>query len=288
MSITKDETFQPAVKWTGSKRSISFDIVRRFPDHDYYYEPFVGGGSILYQRNPEKAICGDICEPLIGIWKIIRDNPDELLEYYRRNWQRLQDEGHEVYYEIRDEFNETRSPKHLFFLSRTCVNGLIRFNQDGEFNNSLHHTRPGIHPDRLAKIIRDWHKRISAVEFHTGDYEETTETASEGDFIYLDPPYFNVTSRYYGSIDKERFIDFLGDLNERDIRYALSLDGHSGDKDYTVELPDWAYEESFMLVSGKSSFKKVIDKKNSEVKEALYLNYDPAKFVQKQSKLENY
>lgn len=286
--MKKKETFQPVIKWTGSKRQISYDIVRFFPNFNCYYEPFLGGGSILYQANPDKAICGDICESLIGIWKIIRDNPKELLDYYRENWKRLQEEGHEVYYKIRDKFNRTKNPKHLFFLSRTCVNGLIRFNQDGEFNNSLHHTRPGIHPKRIAKIIKYWSKRISGIEFYADDYEETTTDATEEDFVYLDPPYFNVTSRYYGSIDRERFLDFLKYLNDRNIKYALSLDGKSGDTDYRVELPKWAYEESYILDSGKSSFKKVIDKEKSEVKEALYLNYDSSKCTPKQTTLENY
>ena len=41
----------------------------------------------------------------------------------------------------------------LMFLSRTCVNGLIRFNDKGEFNNSLHYSRKGINPDTLETII---------------------------------------------------------------------------------------------------------------------------------------
>lgn len=286
--MVKKSTFRPVIKWAGSKRRISYEIVRRFPEFNRYYEPFLGGASILYQANPSRAICGDICKPLIAIWKLIRDNPEELMNYYTNRWKKLQKEGHRVYYQIRDRFNETKEPKHLFFLSRTCVNGLIRFNQEGEFNNSFHHTRPGINPNRLKVIMQKWSSRISGVKFYAGDYEETTDDAEEGDFVYLDPPYFNTKGRYYGSIDRERFLNFLKDLNARGVKYALSLDGSSGDTDYTVNLPNWVYQESYILSSGNSSFKKVMDQQLAEVKESLYLNYSSPKRPEKQLQFENF
>jgi DNA adenine methylase len=287
--MTSSTNFKPVIKWTGSKRTISDDIVSTFPqDFNKYYEPFLGSGSILYQLNPQKAICGDVCEPLIGIWEMIRDEPDRLSKYYRQEWNRLQEEGQEVYYEVRDKFNETKKPEYLFFLSRTCVNGLIRFNSDGEFNNSFHLSRPGINPKRMGPIITEWSRRIQDVEFYSGDYEETTADISQQDFVYLDPPYFNTTSRYYGSIDYDRFMDFLRDLNNQGIKYALSYDGTSGDTDYTVDIPDWAYEEHLMLTSGNSSFKNVMDQEVEEVKESLYLNYVRPKQSEEQSKLHSF
>jgi DNA adenine methylase len=287
--MTSSTNFQPVIKWTGSKRTISDKIVSTFPaEYDTYYEPFIGSGSILYQLKPSEAICGDICEPLTGIWELIRDNPDELISYYRKEWERLQNEGQEVYYEIRDKFNETRKPQHLLFLSRTCVNGLIRFNSDGEFNNSFHLSRPGINPKRLGPIITEWSRNIQSVEFYPTDYEETTESASAGDFVYLDPPYFNTTSRYYGSIDYDRFLEYLKELNDRGVNYALSYDGESGDTDYTVDLPEWAFEQHLMLTSGNSSFKKVMGQEVAEVKESLYLNYERQGTPEEQSTLYSF
>ena len=66
--------FKPVIKWSGSKRSQSAQIKTYFPDiFDTYYEPFLGGGSMLYAINPEHSVCGDICKPLIDLWKEIRD-----------------------------------------------------------------------------------------------------------------------------------------------------------------------------------------------------------------------
>lgn len=265
---------KPVIKWSGSKRSQS-QIISSFFPHSFgtYFEPFVGGGSILYAINPEKSVCGDICKPLIDLWIEIRDDPQSLAESYKERWTRLQTEGYTAYYAIRDEFNATKSPYDLLFLSRTCVNGLIRFNDKGEFNNSLHYSRPGIKPESLRDIIFDWSLRIQGAQFITDDYTNTTAMAKAGDVVYLDPPYFHTRGRYFGTIDFDRFLEYLEDLNARGIKYLLSLDGIRGQEDYTVDLPKGLYKRHEFIPSGNSTFKKVIDKETEKVLESLYLNY---------------
>ncbi len=266
--------FKPVIKWSGSKRSQSARIKEFLPEKfNRYYEPFIGGGSMLYAINPTDAVCGDICVPLIDLWNEIKNNPNKLSEAYRLRWTRLQEESYRVYYDIRGDFNKNHSPEDLLFLSRTCVNGLIRFNANGEFNNSLHHTRPGISPDRLEEIILDWSAHIHGAEFIAADYTVTTETAKAGDLIYLDPPYFHTKGRYYGTIDFDAFLTYLEYLNSRDIKYMLSFDGIRGEDDFTVELPREVYKRHELIPSGNSSFKKVMDKENIQVLESLYLNW---------------
>lgn len=265
---------KPVIKWSGSKRTQADKIKSFFPAYfGTYFEPFIGGGSILYAISPEKSICGDICEPLIALWKEIRDNPDELSQGYLLRWTRLQEEGYTAYYEIRDCFNKNKSPHDLLFLSRTCVNGLIRFNDKGEFNNSLHYSRPGIKPESLKKIILNWSKQIQNTEFIANDYTVTTARAKEGDIVYLDPPYFHTKGRYFGTIDFNRFLRYLEDLNKRGIKYLLSFDGKRGEEDYTVDLPKDLYVRHEFLQSGNSTFKKVIEKENEKVFESLYMNF---------------
>ncbi|CAB1254141.1 Site-specific DNA-methyltransferase (adenine-specific) [Ruminococcaceae bacterium BL-6] len=266
--------FQPVIKWSGSKRSQASTILSYLPEEfNNYFEPFVGGGSMLYAIHPKRSICGDICEPLISLWNQIKNEPEKLAEAYRERWNRLQEEGYTAYYAIRDDYNSNHDPKDLLFLSRTCVNGLIRFNSNGDFNNSLHHTRKGIQPERLRSIILDWSSHIQGADFFAQDYLITTETAKKGDLIYLDPPYFHTKGRYYGTINFESFLKYLEDLNCRGIKYILSFDGKRGDSDYTVMLPEGLYKRHEYIASGNSSFKKVMDKKNMQVYESLYLNW---------------
>lgn len=251
-------------------------VARMFPpDYDTYYEPFVGGGSVLYAANPDTGVAGDRCVPLIDLWRYIRDDPNEVIEYYRKAWQRLQDEGESAYYDIRDEFNETRDPLQLLFLTRTCVNGLIRFNSEGEFNASLHLSRPGVQPSALARTVTRWSRRLSGVEFNADDYTTTLATATQKDIVFLDPPYFNSETLYYGDFDSDRFLDQLKQLCDDGVRYALTLDGSAGEYDYSVDLPDWAYTEKHYLDTGTSPYQKVVSGESSQVTQTLYLNYRP-------------
>lgn len=265
---------KPVIKWSGSKRTQSTTIKSYFPAHfDTYYEPFIGGGSMLYAVNPNKSICGDICDPLIALWNEIKDNPEILAEEYEKRWLRLQNEGYTAYYEIRDDFNLNKSPYDLMFLSRTCVNGLIRFNDKGEFNNSLHYSRPGIKPESLKSIILDWSMHVKGTVFFSNDYRVTTQDAGQNDVVYLDPPYFHTKGRYYGGINIEEFYTYLEDLNRKGVKYILSFDGMRGNEDFIVELPKELYKRHELISSGNSSFKKLMDKETQMVKESLYLNW---------------
>ena len=64
-------------------------------------------------------------------------------------------------------------------------------------------------------------------------------------------------------------------MNKKGIRYVLSFDGIRGDKEYETGIPKELYVKKFFLASGNSSFKKVMDKSNEQVYEALYLNWYP-------------
>lgn len=265
---------KPVIKWSGSKRTQAEKIKSFFPkSFGTYFEPFIGGGSILYITSPKKSVCGDISKPLIDLWIEIRDNPQTLADSYTERWERLQNEGYTAYYNIRDDYNRDKSPYDLLFLSRTCVNGLIRFNDKGEFNNSLHYSRKGINPETLRSIILDWSSHIKNTVFLAEDYSLTTESAKPGDIIYLDPPYFHTKGRYFGTIDFEKFLTYLEQLNSRGIKYILSFDGKRGNENYTVELPKELYKRHEFLPSGNSTFKKVIDKETQLVLESLYMNY---------------
>lgn len=268
------QTLLPIVKWSGSKRSQAKEIVSYFPSNiENYFEPFLGGGSILASLSPKKAICGDICSPLIDLWRLIQVKPQIIIGEYKNRWQQLQEKKHHYYYEVRNNFNHKKSAHDLLFLSRTCVNGLIRFNKSGEFNNSFHHSRKGIDPSRFEKIVLSWSSKIQDYEFYDKDYSELTQGVQENDFVYLDPPYFNTKGRYFGTIDYERFIKYLENLNKKNVRFALSFDGKRGDNSFVVEIPKKLYKRHLLLHSGNSTFNKVLNNKVEAVYESLYLNY---------------
>jgi DNA adenine methylase len=262
----------PVIKWTGSKRSQADKIIGLFPDFERYFEPFIGGGSVLVKSGAKTAICGDVCKPLIDFWNMIKDNPSKLVKEYELRWNRLQDEGYMTYYNIRDKFNENQNPYDLLFLSRTSINGLIRFNRKGNFNSSFHNNRKGINPKTLEDIIFKWSKLIQNYKFIHGDYIETTKSITSRDFVYMDPPYFNTSGMYYGNIEHDDFIDYLEELNSKHIKFVLSFDGERGSTKFSGNLPKKLFKRHLLLESGNSPFKKS-HKQVESVKESIYINF---------------
>lgn len=265
---------QSFLKWSGSKKSQAQRIISHFPkSFNVYHEPFLGGGSLLGALHPKKAVCGDVCSSLIELWREVQKNPKLVASEYRKHWNELNKKGYKYFLDIRGQFNKTNSPHDLLFLTRTCVNGLIRFNKKGEFNNSFHHSRKGMNPLTLEKIIINWSSIIKKYSFYCKDYRLLTKNAKKGDLIYLDPPYFHTRGRYFGNINFEDFINYLEELNKKGINYALSFDGQRGEKSYIVQIPKKLYKKHIYLHSGNSTFRKVQDKKIEKVYESLYLNY---------------
>ena len=277
------------IKWTGSKRSQARAIASLIPPYRRYFEPFVGGGAVLYLAGRPGSVAGDVYSPLIDLWKLVQSNPDMVIADYERQWKALQDELDTVdrrelkrgegipryYYAVRTRFNKEKSPLDLNFLMRTCVNGIVRFNDAGEFNNSFHLSRRGMTPQRFANVVHAWHDVIRGVRFVCQDYTATIAEAQEGDFVYLDPPYASNRQRYIENLDLDRFFDALEGLNRRGVKWALSFDGRRGELDLTHAVPASLYRRQLLLTSGNSAVNKVLNGPVEKVEESLYLNYDP-------------
>lgn len=148
----------------------------------------------------ESGKASDIIPELIALWNEIKNNPQAVADGYASRWNRLQNEGHQVFYEIRETFNATKNPLDFLFLTRTCLNGMIRYNRAGEFNNSLHLTRPDIAPKRLEAIIWSWNVYIKKFEFLNVDYRECLDDVREGDFVFLPPIWWHQRQVHTGSI----------------------------------------------------------------------------------------
>lgn len=271
-----------AIKWSGSKRSQSEEIIKYFPKKiGVYYEPFCGGAAMLNKLlhsdiEVERYVCSDINSDLIGLWNKIKEDSKEVIEYYEKLWHEMNDkdddkERKKKYFEsVRERLNKEHNPLDFMFIMRTTTNGMPRYNKEGNFNNSFHVTRNGIQPEQLRKVIESWSKILNEnnVEFRVEDYRNIKPKAK--DFCYLDPPYANTKGMYYGGIDCEELWGWLRGL---ECKWLLSYDGISGTEVNTYNVPTDLYKEHKYIKSGNSSFKRVIGtSKDSIVYESLYLS----------------
>ena len=274
--------FEPAVKWSGSKRKQAEEIINRMPrEIGTYYEPFCGGCSVLRRLLSSKEhhvnafVCSDANSDLISLWNAIRDCPVFIVNKYAQMWNALNKDNDlgrkkDYFNQVRERFNATRQPHDFLFIMRTTTNGMPRYNKDGKFNNSFHVTRNGIEPERLNKVIQEWSNVLSerSVEFVCQDYSKVNP--DKGDFMYLDPPYAGTTGMYYGGIELNPLWDYLRNVK---CGYALSFDGKiDGGEDFTYSVPEDIYTRHEYLKGGNSAFRRVIGKNNhAEILESLYV-----------------
>jgi DNA adenine methylase len=268
--------FEPVIKWSGSKRSVARVLAQLFPPAQRFFDPFVGGGAILPYVAAEERVAGDTISELIALWGHIQERPTDVVSEYAKRWERLQSEGHVAFYAIRSDFNERRDPLDLLFLTRTCVNGLIRFNSTGGFNNSLHHTRPGISPKRLFGVVERWSRCIQDVIFQVADYRETLSVARAADLIFLDPPYACNRGRYRpDAFDLQSFFAELERLNRVGAQWMLTFDGRAGERVYEGGVPRELYRHHLGVPTGNSPFTRLMGTALDAVTESVYLNFEP-------------
>ncbi len=264
------------IKWTGSKRLQSPHIIKFFPKKiKTYREPFIGGGSMLYvllssDIEVENFECSDLNGPLIAIWQLVKDNPEELFNFYKDRWPFENDQ----YYKMRGEFNKDQDPKKFFCILRACRNGLVRYNQKGEFTSAFHLGRKGITPDKLHPVIMDWSSKLQRVAFKSQDYQEVE--SEEDDFIYLDPPYAFIGEFYHGMIDFQKLWDWMG---RQKAAYALSLNGMKGDKDCTVDVPSGLFDEHMLVDNGNNKFDQ-LNGNSVKAKDSLYVKVPESLYEQ--------
>lgn len=220
---------KPFLKWAGGKGQLLSQLDQHLPKGingiDFtYLEPFVGGGAMLFHilqqfPNIKKAVINDINSYLITAYRVIKNNPDELIkrlsELENQYYSTSDDEVQKTFYlHVRETFNEVEMDevdrtKYLIFLNRTCFNGLYRVNSKGKFNVPLgRYLHPTICNAETIKADSELLNRVELVILN-GDFEQTIEHLSDGfNLFYFDPPYrpLNATSSF-NSYSKEDFND---------------------------------------------------------------------------------
>lgn len=83
-------------------------LKERMPErYGRYYEPFVGGGALLFEIGPDDAVINDINKVLIFAYRCIQSDPTELMAALSEIDCGCGEEPKEYYYGVREAFNES-------------------------------------------------------------------------------------------------------------------------------------------------------------------------------------
>ncbi len=254
-----EQIIVPFLKWAGGKRWLVAKHSHLLPEKfNTYLEPFVGSGAIYFHLRPSKAILGDTNSELINAYEALQKDWNSvysiLMDYQKRHCK-------DFYYEIRGK--KFRSPikkaAQFIYLNRTCWNGLYRVNLKGIFNVPIGTKEKVIlNTDNFGSVS----KALQGANLQVSDYQQIIESAREGDFVFVDPPYtvkhnFNGFVKYNDKLfswdDQIRLRNCVEDAISRGVKVLLTNADHESVRELYEGVGEIFSLNRHSVISGDAS-----------------------------------
>jgi len=276
---------KPFVKWAGGKRQIIDKLMMYAPyEYDTYYEPFVGGGALLFELSPKKAVINDYNDELMNVFRCIKDENKFMKMCSELNHHEA-NHSEEYYYEIRNkDRDKTKFSKIIdykraartIYLNKACFNGLYRVNSKNEFNVPFNRKKQVNTYDGQNLGIIHSYLNFNDITILNVDFEEAVKNAKKGDFIYFDPPYDSETSTFnsytengFGKEEQIRLSKVFKELDERGCYVMLS--------NHNTTLINELYKGYYIhLIEAKRNI-NANGRKRGKVEEVIITNYENEK-----------
>ncbi len=277
--MKKNKLIAPFLKWVGGKRQLMPAINGLLPKtYTNYYEPFIGGGALLFDLQPKNAVINDFNQELINVYQTIKDSPEELIIDLKTHKNES-----DYFYDLRaldreDGFNELSNIKkasRIIYLNKTCYNGLYRVNNSGEFNSPFgRYKNPNIVNEITIRSVSKYLNNNN-ITIINKDFEESLKDIKKGSFVYFDPPYHpvsdssNFTGYVQGGFDvfeQVRLRDLCNKLNKNGVKFLLSNSA-------TQLIEDLYKDYEISYVKANRSINSNATKRG-EIDEVLIRNYE--------------
>lgn len=196
MEAVEEIPMFPVLKWAGGKTQLLDILCENIPpSFGCYYEPFLGGGALLWRTAPERVVVNDASRQLINLYAQIRDNAEEFIHIVEELDSAVCTS--DFYYHARDRYNQkiageildTECAAYMLWINKHCFNGLYRTNKKGLFNVPYNNSQriKSFSEDNIRRISE--YLKTSGIKMICGDFEEACSTVKPDDFVYFDSPY---------------------------------------------------------------------------------------------------
>ena len=273
---------KPFVKWAGGKRQVIDKLCEYAKDEfDTYYEPFIGGGALLFELSPKKAVINDSNKELMNVYQVLCDENKfkkmcNILNHYET------EHNEEFYYEIRNKDRNKNSFSRLsdykkaartIYLNKACFNGLYRVNSKNEFNVPFGKKEKVNTYDGGNLITVSNYLTMNDIKIMNVDFEAAVKDAKKGDFVYFDPPYdsdthtFNsYTEEGFNKEQQRRLAKVFKELDQKGVYVMLS--NHN-----TILVNELYKDYHFHTIEAKRNI-NANGKKRGKIEELIITNYE--------------
>ena len=273
---------KPFVKWAGGKRQIIDKLMMYVPDEfDTYYEPFIGGGALLFELSPKKAVINDSNVELMNVYNVLCDEEKfkkmcSVLNHYKM------EHSEKFFYDIRNKDRNKASYNRLsdytkaartIYLNKACFNGLYRVNSKNEFNVPFGKKTKVNTYDGGNLITVSNYLTMNDIKILCVDFEESVKTAKKGDFVCFDPPYDSDTATFnsytedgFDKNKQRRLAEVFKDLDNRGVYVMLS--------NHNTTLINELYKDyNIHVIEAKRNI-NANGKKRGKVEEVIITNFE--------------
>ena len=273
------------LKWIGNKQRFANTIVSYMPSSfNNYYEPFLGSGAVLAELLMQDATClfphfnhaygSDVLPFLIDIFRLVKDNPSEIIDYYAKEISIYYDNPEVQYEIIKNRFNQNHNAFDFCLLSRTCYSGIIRFRKADGYMSTPRGPHKPISPAEFEERVELWSDLVQKADFNVDSFEIAMSKLQSGDLVYCDPPYTHSQNIIYGaqSFNIECLWDKIAECKDRGAYVMLSINGtrESKKKDISVDIPSGLFERELTVNCGISMIDRLRNSGKSMTDEVVH------------------
>ncbi len=250
-------------RYAGGKFYARNLILKHIPPHSCYVEPFAGGASIFFAKSKVKNNwLNDIDEALINTYLIIRDRPEELIDFLAG--EQATKERHTYYKKEFIPQNNLEAAARWFYLNRTSYSGIMKLQNCYWGYGEKYSMRP----ENWGRNILRTSVKLQSIDITCSDFEQVIKAAPDGAFLFIDPPYFNADQeKFYAHSfsrdDHYRLVKLLKEHKDR-VKFLLTYDNNAEVR----EMYEWAaqiYDKEWNYTINRTD-----DQKNNQRKEHKY------------------
>ena len=199
---------KPFLIWVGSKNQNIRKLRPFYPKiFNDYYEPFLGSGAVFldYGHKGKHCFLSDKNKNLIHAWKTVQRDPEDVINTLEKNSINNKEE----FYKLVDLYNTRRDGGLYLYINRFAFGGRMRSGKHGNLVASYGNRK--INPVPSRKNMMKIFKRLQNTTIKCQSYDKIQP--QEGDFVYLDPP-------YYGSYHKaySKNLNFQGEHHNKQFK----------------------------------------------------------------------
>lgn len=274
------------LNYVGGKYKLLEQIIPLLPDDiDTFVDLFTGGCNVGININARKIICNDSEQVVIDLfnsWKDLESSQALSILQNTIDKYQLSKTNEDGFKQIRLDYNNGNKTWYMFYAMLThSFNYHIRFNKDGNFNVPFGRNRSSFNPSLKKKFIEFIDKlNEKNIDFISMDFSKVDlSMLTTNDIVYCDPPYLITCASYnenggWNEIKERELLKLLDNLNERDIKFALSNVFENKGKSNDI-LMEWAkkYNVHHLNNTYANCNYHAKDKTSSTTDEVLITNY---------------